>query len=329
MRKRFYILYVFIFFIVGECIVRMDMIYDPLNNSPQKISIEVEESETRSQVENNKFVVSSSQYRVLVLGDSYINGGGVDPALKFSKVLKRRLQAEGDSNREILVLDVSRASNNTLDNYNTFLFYADRFQPDVVVLGYNFNDILGDLSIKEIVENNKEVAKSNAVVIAPPDRAVQNVPLLKRVTKWVYNFSELLEFSSTRIQKNLKLKGIVLPFGEFYYLTKQAYTPNGSGLQNTFEILDKMDSKCKELNSNFIVYKMPEFNLLEEKELFSMVDKELNLYFDKHPEIKYIDGNNEFDSDSGGLYMLSKHDGHPNELAHSEIVNGVISKIKN
>ena len=335
MKKKYYlILFVGIFFLVGEAIVRIDQKFDLLGNSPQKIAIEIESSTLRSDIENKTFLVKENQFRVLVLGDSYINGGGIDPELKFSKVFERELKNRYKTKKEVLILDVSRASNNTLDNYQTFKYYIDTFQPNLVVLGYNFNDILGDIKNPNILDyhpekSQKKAERDNLILKqVPPKQVVQQLPLLKRITKKAYNISELLEFLSSKTQKELKLKGVVMPFGEFYFLTSKAYQSNQINLKNTFAIFDAMTKKCSSYNSQLIVYKMPEFNLLKNPELFYKVDSALLGYFNTNTYALYINGNSYFDKESGNKYLISKHDGHPNTDAHQAIANTVLKAIQ-
>ena len=145
------VLYCCLFFAVGESLIRIDMAFDLLDNAPKIIDIKIEESSLINKINGGSFVKDSSQIRILVLGDSYIYGGGIDPANKFSKKLSMLLKNNDFSENEILVLDVSRPSNNTLDNYNAFLYYQKRFEPQFVFWAYNFNDVLGPMELNKKV----------------------------------------------------------------------------------------------------------------------------------------------------------------------------------
>ena len=104
--------YTCLFLLVGELIIRIDLEYDILNNSPYKIEVKIEESELRNKIEKGNFIPNPNQTRILIIGDSYINGGGIPIEKRFSKRLSNLLK------EETLILDISRPSNSTLDNYN-------------------------------------------------------------------------------------------------------------------------------------------------------------------------------------------------------------------
>ena len=115
-----------LFFLVGELIIRIDLKYDLLNNKPGIIEVKIEASELKNNVEQGNFIPNSNQTRILIIGDSYIHGGGISSEDKFSKKLSALLKEDA------LILDVSRPSNSTLDNYNSFMFYQEKFKPHFV-----------------------------------------------------------------------------------------------------------------------------------------------------------------------------------------------------
>ena len=203
-----FILYTSVFFLVGELIVRIDLEYDLLNNSPHKIEVKIEESELRNKIEKGNFIPNPNQTRILVIGDSYINGGGISIEKRFSKRLSNLLE------EEVLILDISRPSNSTLDNYNSFMFYQEKFKPQFVFWAYNFNDILYSIP---------EVNSSKKPKILPPKRVYKKKIGVKKYVSQLYSLSELIRYTSSNIQKQLKFQGIVMPVGEFYQLTQKTY----------------------------------------------------------------------------------------------------------
>ena len=162
----------------------------------------------RNKIEKGNFIPNPNQIRILVIGDSYINGGGIPIEKRFSKRLSNLLK------EETLILDISRPSNSTLDNYNSFLFYQEKFKPQFVFWAYNFNDIL--YSIPPINSSKK-------TEIVPPKRVSKKKIGLKKYVSQLYSFSELTRYVSSKIQKQLKFQGIVVPIGEFYQLTQKTY----------------------------------------------------------------------------------------------------------
>ena len=86
--------YTCLFLLVGELIIRIDLEYDILNNSPYKIEVKIEESELRNKIEKGNFIPNPNQTRILIIGDSYINGGGIPIEKRFSKRLSNLLKEE-------------------------------------------------------------------------------------------------------------------------------------------------------------------------------------------------------------------------------------------
>jgi lysophospholipase L1-like esterase len=309
-----YILYTCLFFLIGELIIRIDLKYDLLNKSPNKIEVKIEESELRNKIEQGNFIPNSNQIRILVIGDSYINGGGISTDNKFSKNLSYLLE------KDILILDISRPSNSTLDNYNSFMFYQEKFKPQFVFWAYNFNDIL--YSIPQI-----NPSKKRNTVKLPPKRVTKKRIGLKKYVSQLYSFSELIRYMSSNTQKQLKFRGVVLPIGEFYQLTQKTYLETNKNWIDTKKKLDSVSQICKRNQSKFILYRMPEFNLLNHPQLFSIFDKEMVDYVDSNRNITYFNGIEDFNNEDGDKFMLSKYDGHPNELAHMRIAKKIAEYI--
>lgn len=311
-------LYFILFLFVGEMLIRIDIKFDLLNSAPKKISVMIERSNLLNLVDSGLFVPDSSGFRVMVIGDSYIHGGGIGPEHKFSKVLASILDSLG-INKSIQILDVSRPSNNTQDNFNSLLFYGVRFQPDYVIWAYNFNDILGPIhgvgdekTTTELVENEKA-----------PIRIRKETKGIKELILNIYKLSELAGYLSSTLQKELKLKGIVIPAGDFYYLIKRAYLESNENWMKSKEIIGEAAHICDSYGATFILYKMPEFNLLSNRKLYRNADQALTSFVDTVPNIVYRDGFNDFNDGNGDQFMLSKYDGHPNVLAHRVIAESV------
>jgi len=304
--------YTCLFFLVGELIIRIDLEYDILNNSPYKIEVKIEESELRNKIEKGNFIPNPNQTRILVIGDSYINGGGIPIEKRFSKRLSNLLK------EETLILDISRPSNSTLDNYNSFLFYQEKFKPQFVFWAYNFNDIL--YSIPPINSSKK-------TEIVPPKRVSKKKIGLKKYVSQLYSFSELTRYVSSKIQKQLKFQGIVVPIGEFYQLTQKTYLETNKNWIDTKKKLNTVSQICKTNQSKFILYKMPEFNLLNHSNLFHSLDEKFVNYINSNKNITYYNGINDFENENSDKFMLSKYDGHPNELAHFRIAKKIAEYI--
>ncbi len=329
MKKLNLLIFITIFFLTGEILIRIDKNYDLLNNAPQIIAIEMEQSQEKQDIDNGKFQINPQQFRVIVIGDSYIYGGGIDPQKKFSKILQANYINDKQTDKELVVLDISQPNNNTLDNYNYFKHYNNFFKPHAVIWTYNYEDILGDLEFKK---NSSVVSNTiSSQTLKYPKQTIKKISTLKSFTKKLYKLSELLSYISVQIQKELKINGIVLPVGDFYYLTHKAYNKESFNWKLSKEIFVDVLVSCQENNTYFIVYKLPEFNLLKKNSLFSKIDCSLINFFSNNPYINYLDGYNDFMGVNNEMYMLSKYDGHPNEKAHkkiADIINKELAKIR-
>lgn len=317
MKKRYFCVFILIFLLVGEVLVRIDQSFDVLNEKP-KVAIAFQESVLKKQLDTNVFTLKEDQIRIMVLGDSFFFGAGIHPKFKISNVIKEKL--ESFFNQEVLVLDLSRPSNNTLDNYTFFRHYSEIFKPNYVILGYNFNDILGDLTLEK-----SQLKLENKTNIQPNLVTIKKDNSLKALSKKIYNTSELTRFLSKKIQKELKLRGYVLPFGEFYSLTHSFYAENGKRWQESAKIFDNMIAQCQKNNINFLIYNLPEFNLLKNKDLFVNVNSTINGYFKDKEGIIFINDISDFKDEDN--YMISKYDGHPNKKAHEVISKRIVKEL--
>lgn len=306
-------LYFILFLLVGELLVRLDREFDVLDNSPKKIAIQVDESTLLSEVDSGLFLPKEGELRVMVIGDSYIHGGGINKKYKFARVLDSFLDAQA-VNQKVQVLDISRPSNNTQDNFNSFSYYLPRFKPHYVIWAYNFNDILGPISG---IQHKSENAQKEA--LEPPKKLAKDSKGLKKYILKVYKHSELIAYASALIQKELKVNGIVLPVGDFYNLTHSTYSPSSEKWILSQEMLREAAYQCDSIGSKFILYQLPEFNLLEKHKLFAGIDDALKSFADSNQSIQFKNGYFDFNKGKGSQFMISKYDGHPNESAHARM----------
>ncbi|MGZ2368717.1 hypothetical protein ACXR6G_02920 [Ancylomarina sp. YFZ004] len=190
-------------------------------------------------------------------------------------------------------------------------------------MAYNINDLLGPMEL-----DKKEYQETEEIKL-PPQRVSKKRPGLKSIVKQVYSFSKLTRYLSTNVQKEQKIWGIVPPAGDFYYLTKKTYLESNENWQSTQKALKEVSQICKSNQAELILYKMPEFNLLQKPNLFSLIDEAMLNYCNSVEDIKYINGADDFRGEDGNKFKISKYDGHPNEQAHlkiAEIIKQQLSK---
>ncbi|MBR9913991.1 MAG: hypothetical protein GYB32_04045 [Algicola sp.] len=323
MRKKLSaILTIVMFLVVGELLIRFNKAYDLLNHAPVEIAIKTEDSALKKRLDDDTFELDSQQLRIMVIGDSYVHGAGIPETRKFSKRLIHHLSDFDLNGKTLQVLDISRPSNNTIDNYNSFNYYEARFKPHVVFWAYNFNDILGGF------ETSQGIGTTDSTTKNPPKRAKKKSRTnAKAFVKNLYSKSELARYLSTNLQKELKLQGIVMPFGDFYFLTTEGYKETNKNWITTTQLFDDVAQECEENTSEFILYQMPEFNLLERPELFAEINDAFLTYSASKQHLTYMNGASDFPKGEGSDFLMSRYDGHPNEKAHDVIAKRIANYI--
>jgi hypothetical protein len=125
-------------------------------------------------------------YRILVLGDSYVFGWGLQQTQTFSALLEARLNQTGSRNYEVINAGVPRYG--TAQEWLLYKRWVKHLDPDLVILSfYVGNDILDNLCENEddlaypntrpsfTVVSDKLVPKSNGISLSAVDawRAAQ------------------------------------------------------------------------------------------------------------------------------------------------------------
>ncbi len=312
-----------IFFICGECVVRLEAALDLLGKTADNsIAVQIDNTPLKTWVDRGELTYTDDQLRVLVVGDSYIYGGGIDAERKVSKILRQLLQENPGIKREVFLLDVSCPSNHTAENLLTSLAYLDSFQPHILIWGYNLNDVKDQSLALKMLKQTADVGSNRTTAMRPTTTRYR--------LEDVASQSKLVHFLMSWLNRELRLQGIVLPFGDFYYIVKRAYAGNDKNWDATQELLTDAIEATQTHETQLIVYKMPYFNMLENPALFRTVDTAIRRFFDTFPEVIYLDGSDDFRLSGPNIYRVSKFDGHPNAAAHTVIarkLNNVIAAL--
>jgi hypothetical protein len=313
------VLAIFLFLLAGELIIRFDEKFKVFDqDNVVRIKTEMGESDEMTLLKNNLLPINDNDLRILVLGDSYINGAGIDPDLNFSHQLKKMLSAEKMKKFEtVYVLDVSRPSNNTLDNYNTYFSFVNLLKPQIVILGYNLNDL---------IDREKTIDSSSLNKTAQlPDQVTGKVSTVKKIYNILY-VSELLQFTLHNTNKYLKSKGIIFP-NSIFAQELSDYYENKPDWQYSKELLAKMILHSETVNSKFIVLVLPQMDLVKNRKLFSRTDKVIDEFFRQFSNVGFLNLRDSIDINKGEEYVLSRYDEHINEKGHlfmAEVVHRLI-----
>lgn len=320
--KRSYqiLLFVITFMVVGELMIRFDKSAKVLEEKRiVKISTDIERTVEYEMLERNLFNSNNTDLKIMVIGDSYIHGGGIEFDDNFSQTLKRMINAEKGSFKSGWVLDLSKSSSNNLDNNQTYFEFVGRFHPDIVIIGYNINDIEGNLQKSPNKKLNSEFEEKRAA-------GAEAKSLVRKISKIIYK-SEFVHFVLHKTHNQLKAKGYIIP-GSRADITINSYWQNKDNWKKSKSLLEEIIEHTIENRIQLIVFKFPEINLLEYPNLFIKSNETIRSFFNDFTSIYYIDGTELFMNKNSDEYRLSKYDGHPNEKAHEVMALETFNLIK-
>lgn len=192
-------------------------------------------------------------YRILMLGDSFTLGKGVEDSETFSALLERRLDAPG---RHVEVLNAG------VDSYSPLLSYlalreefAD-LQPDLVVLNLDMSDLVQEAYYRSIA-----VYDDHGGISGVSARATSR-SLRERARSWINNnlyFGRLFVYYADRLANDLSAASAVeLAKPELLAHTlkddRQDRTEQWDGL---FDSLSRIKSLCDEHGIQFLLTVYP------------------------------------------------------------------------
>jgi hypothetical protein len=229
------------------------------------------------------------------------------------------LQKANTKYDSIYVLDISKPSSNNFDNVQAYIDFAEKFKPNIVVLGYNYNDVEGSLDQK-ITQTAVDSFATKKV------SSNQNKRWIKKVYDLLYQ-SKVVEYVLHNVHDEMKAHGHIMPNSAFD-LTLKSYYENKPNWIKSKELLQQLIDDCKKNNSQLVVLKFTEINLLDYTGLFNKTDNSIKTFFDANPSVDYFNVSEIFKGEKSKDYILSKYDGHPNEKAHTRIAKAVFEEIK-
>jgi hypothetical protein len=194
------------------------------------------------------------------------------------------------------------------------------YRPNVVIIGYNLNDVEGNLQ-KNM--NNSSVPPSSK---EGQIHGIETQSLIQKIYGILYT-SEFVNFVLHNAHKELKAIGIVIP-GSQFDLQLKSYYQNRDNWQQSQILLKEVIEDASKNNIELIIYKFPEMDLIEHPTLFAKSDLVISSFFKGFPSVHYIDGSEQFRNAKSKDYRLSKYDGHPNAATHKKIAEKVFDLIR-
>ena len=316
------ILLVVCFVISGEVLIRITDHFKILESTRlQKIEIAIETSPELALYQGGQIDYSDSSLRILVIGYSYIHGGGIQPEDKISNKLKELLKQYNHKYKNTYVLDVSRPDANNLDNTRAYFNYED-FKPQIVILGYHFNDINGNLEDDKGFDTANFRGHMNTVV----QSGSQSKMFIRQVTDFLYN-SAILEYLMPKFNNIMLSNGYIIPKSRLANTLKY-YETNHRTWQKSKTFLSKMINDMKGNGSQLLVYHFAYTNLIEYPELFENSSILIEQFFESFDNVSYVSGIEQFKGERASDYFIYKHDGHPNAKAHELIAKKIYETIE-
>ncbi|MFO7653520.1 MAG: SGNH/GDSL hydrolase family protein [Candidatus Krumholzibacteriia bacterium] len=315
------LLYTLLFFAIGEAVVRFDRATGFFRDETLAIdAAQPAMSEVLSRIESNTFVSDERYLRVMVIGDSYLHGTRMAESDRFSSVLRDRLARRAEvAGRDVVVLDLTVPGYNTFKNAEGFFAYVDSFDPHVVIWAYMINDVY---------------SRSEAAVPVSPGAAttVQAVPDRRRTDAWqrlfgtviheTYSHVKVLQFSLPTLNRELKLRGIILPGSQFHHEVSRSHDDAFVGWRNSREILTDVAATCRERGTHLAVLICPTLNMLGHYSVFDETDARIAAFWQEHG-VTVLRGVEWFEVATGTDFAFSRYDGHPNQAAHAILAENV------
>jgi hypothetical protein len=139
-------------------------------------------------------------FRILMLGDSFTEGDGVEANETFSKRLEGMLQEKFGHSR-VEVVNAGVGSYSPLLEYLYLMNGGIALQPDLVILNYDLSDTFDDISYTSLA--HFDVA-GRPMGVAAPDENTKNAGLFVRIKDAVKNNTRLYNFIRLRIDRYLE-----------------------------------------------------------------------------------------------------------------------------
>lgn len=204
---------------------------------------------------------SKDTLRILVLGDSFTFGHGVEFKDAFVKQLEAAFKNKIPS-KSIEVINMGMIEYGTSDCYKMLVSEGRKYKPDLVIYAFFLND-LNDAFRKLYKPQKIDSPHSRRNISSGSGTGVSRGK--KNIFEKTYTYHFLLSsFKKISTVRNfLYLSGLSKHNGPLYYLQpyiKHAYTPDTKRTFGIcFDYIDRMASYCKDINSEFSLIYIPDY----------------------------------------------------------------------
>lgn len=322
---------VLLFFAVGEAVVRIDKKFKIFDAS-QFLVMESSmlENETIKDFGIDFQNQGTATRRIMLIGDSWINGRFLPPDSTFAKRFERKMNSGNDTNK-VDILNLSKPGSNTGQNAKIFFEYADKYKPTDLLWFYSYTDVYlvpEFISEFEEMENDFSFTRN---VNAIPDSSEEEIKksTINSIKKNLYQKIQIIPFITSSIARELRLLGIEVPGSGGYYLRHFMYDENNKNWQYTLAVLDHIHKYCKENQIDMKIVINVDMTVVENLNVYKELDDYLLATFSEmgigtiylQPYFTKIRATRD-------EYARSRYDGHPNSRAHSKVTEFIFGEFQ-
>ncbi len=264
-------------------------------------------------------------YRILVLGDSFTWGVGLDVEETVPKLLEAELA--GQAAGPVEVVNASQSGTNTVEQWMLLRERGMKYQPDLVLLLYNLNDIeyIPHLS----PEPYEDKAPTPVVEIDPGEDLTQysRERGLRGFILRIERHSVFVRFLVPRVGTLLRRMGLIESV-EFSWVEKlfQGYTDDNPGWLESKRALREIAALCRAAGCRFVVGVYPLFVELDQykgKHVHrTIVD------FCREDGIRAVDLLPVFEHTRAQSHWINFLDSHPNAAAHRAVAAALLPVVR-
>lgn len=267
----------------------------------------------------------AATYRILMLGDSFAWGVGLDVEDALPKVLEKMLDEPATSGK-VEVVNAAEPGFNTVEELNLLKEKGLELEPDMVLLIYNLNDIeyLPGLSDKPYEK------EATPVVELDPGEDVTKYSRNAGFRGFVLALerrSLLVQFMVPRVGALLRKLGLIESV-EFSWVEKiyQGFADDNPGWLESKRALSEIAALCHEKGCRFLVAVYPLFAELESYKGKEAHEKVLG--FCQEEGIEAVDLLPIFENTRTRSHWINFMDAHPNAAAHRAVAERLLPAVR-
>jgi hypothetical protein len=281
---------------------------------------------------------SPDHYRILMLGDSFTMGKGVNDNQTFSMLLEKSL----NQRREVFNGKTAEVLNAGVDSYAPILCFIqltkdlEPLEPDMVVLNVDVSDL-----VQETVYRKQAIYGSDGEIIGIPGEA-RKKQFNERISTWTDRhlyFTRLIFFYSNKLfdYKEFTVRHLVTQanFEIAKYTLTEDTDKREEQWQNIFDSIRKIKKYCDDNGIKFILTIYPWGHQVNEKEWIpgrynfiprgaTVSDKSVQKYqeFAINNKIQLLNLFPLFRSYNGNSALYFKYDNHMTSEGHRLMAEG-------